>query len=259
MGKKKTSEIAIRKQSQPREQKTVSMDTLISQAIKEKATVETFKELFELQKKIQEQVAAKAYRESMSKFQAECPIIKKTKIVSDKNGKVRYKYAPLESIIKQTQGGIARNGFSYHFNTAIIENGMDIIFTITHIMGHKEETHFPIPFETSEYMNVIQRAGSTLTYGKRYAFCDGFGISTADEDTDGGNPPDDKKKIDEEAKARRERLDKLSDKVKEGFKLLGYGEKAQYAGCEKYKWDEVVILKTINEILDKQEKAKESK
>ena len=34
-------------------------------------------------------------------------------------------------------------------------------------------------------MSAIQRRGSSNTYAKRYAFCNGFGIMTADEDTDG--------------------------------------------------------------------------
>jgi hypothetical protein len=39
--------------------------------------------------------------------------------------------------------------------------------------------------ETTSKMNASQQSGSAMTYGKRYALVNAFGILTGDEDTDG--------------------------------------------------------------------------
>ena len=53
-----------------------------------------------------------------------------------------------------------------------------------HVLGHTEETQLIVPIDFSSYMNEIQKVASAVTYGKRYAFCDAFGIMTGDEDDD---------------------------------------------------------------------------
>ena len=41
-----------------------------------------------------------------------------------------------------------------------------------------------MPIDKDGFMNTPQKFASALTYAKRYAFCNAFGILTADEDDD---------------------------------------------------------------------------
>ena len=51
-------------------------------------------------------------------------------------------------------------------------------------MGHTQRVAVRVPIDKSGYMNPTQQHGSAISYAKRYALCDAFGILTADEDDD---------------------------------------------------------------------------
>lgn len=158
----------------------------ITQAIQQNLSVDHLERLMALQERWQANQAKMAYVEAMKSFQAECPIIEKRKKVFEKGSttKVRYQYAPLDSIVEQIKSLIAKYGLSYSFRTT--NNEKDIIATlrITHVLGHTEENSFVVPIGTEDYMSAVQKYGARRTFAERYAFCDGFGILTGDEDTD---------------------------------------------------------------------------
>jgi hypothetical protein len=58
---------------------------------------------------------------------------------------------------------------------------------------------------------------------------------------------DERKKKEQEA---IEKLESLSEDIKEGFKLLGYNAKAAWIFCEKFGWEENRIKQQINIIFD---------
>ena len=60
---------------------------LISQAIDKNASVQTMERLLAMRRELKAEYAREAYDNAMSAFQAECPIIKKTKNVFTKTGK----------------------------------------------------------------------------------------------------------------------------------------------------------------------------
>lgn len=73
---------------------------------------------------------------------------------------------------------------------------------------------------------------------------------------------EDTEKKDVKEKAKKEavaKLDKLPDNVKKGFELLGYTQAAQFAFCQKFKFDAGIILREINGIVDMNAKTKGAK
>ena len=117
------------------------------------------------------------------------PTIKKEKTVNnnpDKDGNVtlRYKFAPLDSIVAQVKRILQDCGFSYTITAAMNGNQVTAICKITHALGHSEESSFQVPIDADAYMNMQQKFGAALTFAKRYAFCNAFGIMTGDEDND---------------------------------------------------------------------------
>jgi len=154
-------------------------------ALTEKATPEALERVYQLYQTMEKDKAKKAFDRAMADFQSECPIIVKRKA----GAKNAYRYAPLDDIVAQTRDLIRKHGFSFRITA---ECGKDIkaIVTITHCAGHSITSEFAVPVDSKNpMMSDPQRVGGAITFAKRYAFCNGFGILTADEDIDAGNKP----------------------------------------------------------------------
>ena len=161
-----------------------SAEALIAQAIEKNIPVDVMERLLAMRTQVKAEQAKEAYYEAMANFQNQCPIIQKTKVVMNKDGKtVRYKYAPIDSIIEQVKEFIKQNEFSYSINTKM-NDGITITCQITHKLGHSEISEFSVPIEKDAYMNDQQKVAAASTFAKRYAFCNAFGILTGDEDND---------------------------------------------------------------------------
>lgn len=165
---------------------------LISLALQKGTSVEIVERLMVIRTQLKQEKAQELYNEALAEFQSECPTIEKTQIVKDKKGEERYRYAPLDSIVSQVKTLLHKYGFSYTFNTVYekeesAKRGGAQVVTCTahHIGGWQSSASFRTPIEWESYMSDVQKQGSSLTFGKRYAFCQVFGIMTGEEDRDG--------------------------------------------------------------------------
>ncbi len=199
------------------ETKELSPEVLISKAIEKNLPVETMEKLLAMRTQLKQEWAKEEYNRALSEFQARCPTMAKTKIVKDRSGEVRYKYAPLESIIEQVKDLLHECGFSYTFNAVyereiISDKGMKsggaqiITCTARHIAGWSEVAEFRSPIDWGAYMSDVQKQGSAMTFAKRYAFCSVFGIMTCDEDDDGQTVPEIKTKKTDSRQADRQTI-----------------------------------------------------
>ena len=187
---KKEDAVAVASESMPTVKGDV--DVLIARAIDKSVPVETIEKLLAMRRELKAERAKEDYNAALSRFQADCPTIKKTISVKEKTGGTRYKYAPLDEIIRQVKDLLRENGFSYTFD-AKFEPAADekkagaqiITCTARHIGGHSETAEFRSPVDVSAYMSEVQKHGAAMTFAKRYAFCEVFGIMTGDDDTDG--------------------------------------------------------------------------
>jgi hypothetical protein len=183
-----SKELAVKKER-------TDIELLLSKAIDKNVSVETLEKLMTMRTQLKQEQAQEEYNRALSEFQQECPTIKKTKNGGEtRSGKVAYKYAPLESIVEQVKELIAKHGFSYDIHTTMTEKTVKVFCTINHIGGYSKTNDVEFPLTTkTEIMSAPQVVAATLTYGKRYAFCDGFGILTGDEDNDAIEKKGDKK------------------------------------------------------------------
>lgn len=163
-----------------------SVEAMITLAIERGASVEALERLMAIRREVRAEQAKEAYDRAMAAFQAECPIIEKTKAVSTNSGKVAYKYAPIESIVAQVKGLLQKHGFSYSTKMELHDKGVKSTVRVTHEAGHSEESPMEVPFgEKTQIMSQSQVAAAATTFAKRYAFLNAFGILTGDEDIDG--------------------------------------------------------------------------
>jgi hypothetical protein len=234
---------------------------LLMTAVQSGAPIDVIERLMDLRRKLKAEEAEVQYREAMASFQSECPIIPKKKVVKnkpEKGGGERYRYAPIEDIVKIVKPIMVKHGFSYKTETNLLDRGakmaIEAVVVATHVAGHSERSSFTIEVEKSDFMTDSQSFGSAQTFAQRYAFRNAFGIVTGGEDDDGNWGESQAKRKDAE-----EKISKLPDKIKSGFRILGYTPKTAYAFCEKFGWDNRVIDKEIEKIITANEKIAEWK
>lgn len=164
----------------------LSVAALISQGLATGANMEAMKGLYDLMSIERADQRRMQFNEAMAKFQAECPPIKKTKAGGKTaNGAVAYYYAPLDAIVSQTKALIQKHGFSYTVKTSASKDTLTAICVVKHVAGHSEESSFEVPSGGgTAIMSGPQKVAAALTFAKRYAFCNAFGIMTGDEDND---------------------------------------------------------------------------
>jgi len=165
------------------------VEKILLTAIEKNTPVDTMQRLLAMRREMLADLAKQEYDSAMSEFQASCPTIQKHKKVYDKHGKYRYSYAPMDDIISQVKEPLQRFGFSYLITSDLEApegKGHWIVTTckVTHKAGHSEVSAFKVPVDKDAFMSEQQKFASALTYAKRYAFCNAFGILTGDEDND---------------------------------------------------------------------------
>lgn len=223
---------------------------LIQHAIDKNVTCEVLERLMDLKERYEKNLAEQEMRQALAKFQSECPIIPKNKVVLDKSGKVRYRYASLEEIVKIIQPLLYANGLSYTIDSNLITKD-DIIIEATvrieHVSGAYRESTFRVPIDKEAYMNEQQKFASALTYAKRYAFCNALGILTGDEDDDANTCNKEEKQEVQQPKKEKPKGDfeAMKKKINECLSYEEYEKIKSEANSYAWTIDEIKILKEM--------------
>jgi len=187
----KTTPMAIAEAQTPAlpqyENGSAGMMKLLEMAIAGKADMDTLKKLMELKKEYDAGEAKKAFDEAMSAFQGECPIIQRKKAGSKTNsGQTVFHYAPLEDIVCAVRPLLSKYGFSYLFREEKTEDGQTrVVCVATHKQGHSEKSDQYKELGTkTNLMSNQQHQAAALTFSKRYAFTNVFGIVVGGEDNE---------------------------------------------------------------------------
>jgi hypothetical protein len=175
---------ASRRTAAPDRPMQLHPEWLIAKAIEQKLPVKSLEQLLAMRERLKAERAKEAFYEALTAFQVRCPVIPKTEVVKSKDGSIRYRYASLPKIIGTVSRLLGENGLSYSFDTLFEAHpsAQVVTCTIHHTLGHSQSSTFRAPIEKDMYMNEIQKSGSSLTYGKRYALCNALGIVADDDD-----------------------------------------------------------------------------
>ncbi len=173
----------------PQHPEPLTAEGLIAKALERGTPVDALERLLAMRREIQAENARNAFFASLKAFQATCPAIPRGREVKNRDGTLRYRYAPLEDIVRAVSPVLRDNGLAYRLNTEVADGHLVATCFIHHDMGHVESSQFRVPIDRSAQMNQIQQYGAAGTYAKRYAFCNALGILTADEDTDAASEP----------------------------------------------------------------------
>lgn len=156
------------------------IESIFRMAIEKQGTAETMEKLMGIRRELKAEAAKESFDAALTMFQSKCPVIHKTKL----GPKGAYKFAPLDLIIETVQPLLTEFGFSFSITSAIENNWVKAICTIK-CAGHSENSEFKVPTDArNTMMSDPQRYAGSLTFAKRYAFCNALGILTGDEDRD---------------------------------------------------------------------------
>lgn len=175
-------------------QSGVDIESLFRYAIEKGGGVDAMNTLMAVRRELNAEKAKRLFDDAMAAFQAECPVITKTKGVSTTSGELAYKYTPFEEIIAAVKPLLQKHGFSYSLDTDTTSQDGWVIATckVTHkgneeVGGHCETSRSKFPLGGgTRMMSATQIYAATLTFASRRVFCNVFGIVTSGEDADGG-------------------------------------------------------------------------
>lgn len=183
-----------------REQQPADFLSLLYQmAIDPRVDVGKMKAGLDMQERLEEREAKKAFTAAFMQLQHDIPAIRRDGKIEirekdasgQRSGRVQQAtpYATFNAIMKAVAKPLKKNGFALSFATEPGADGRIIVRGILdHEGGHQRTTSFPLPAETSGSKNNVQGWGSAMSYGKRYATIALLNIvseAPEDMDTDG--------------------------------------------------------------------------
>lgn len=161
---------------------------LVQFALQNQGSVEAIERLWAMQQQAEAKAAKRLFDQAMAAFQAECPILKRTK----KGAKS--KYTPIEVMEAQTKELRKKHGFSVDYKCIpVSKDVMGYTCIVHHIDGHSEERGYTefhvldtiVSKQGSVVTNLTQADAGTDSYLKRYCYAKAFNIITENEDNDG--------------------------------------------------------------------------
>lgn len=146
--------------------------------------VAALEKLCDLYERVEAKKSERLFNEAFTKLQSELPNVAATKPVPNRDGTVRYVFAPYESIMEVVKPLLVKNGFSVSFDSRFGDGRLTVICTLAHVDGHSRKNEFAVrigggPPGSSE----TQADGAAKTYAKRGALSDALNI-VVDKDDD---------------------------------------------------------------------------
>jgi len=186
-----TAVATVEKQAvaRPMDQQSFDIEGMFRYAIDKGADMTT---LMNVRRELNQEAAKKAFDDALSSFQAECPVITKTRGVSTSGGQVAYKYAPIELVEFVIRPIESKYGFSHTFDSDVSSQDGWVIASciVTHRAGHTRTATIKLPLGTkTNIMSNTQVHASALTFANRRALTNVYGLVLAGEDFDGGSKP----------------------------------------------------------------------
>lgn len=186
--KQKTEVVTVTPPPEKRPQTDFNIEVMLNQVLSSSNfSIETLQKILDMRKELKAEYAKEQFDIAMATFQAKCPVIEKVKA----GGKTKeakdpaYYYAPLEYIVHCVKHLLEETGLSFSFDTNC--EGSRVIATcmIRHRAGHREERTVNLAKSAgTSIMSPTQVEAANMTFARRYAFCNAFGIATGGEDSD---------------------------------------------------------------------------
>lgn len=165
------SQVAIREPSV-----LAMLQTVIEKGVTAES-VAVLDSLANLHERMQKKQAERDFNAAFAKFQGEMPPVGATQAVPNKDGSVRYKFAPFAELMDKIKPVLIANGFSISFSARVDEKRIAAICTLRHTSGHSQTNEFAVRIGSGPPgASETQADGAAKTYAKRGALCDALNI-----------------------------------------------------------------------------------
>lgn len=142
---------------------------LLDKAISSGIDPDKLGKLMDLAERWQANQAAAEWASSVTRFQGLMPAIEEKKGIPDKQGKIKYHYAPLEDIMEIAQPLLTECGIAVSYDS---KPHTDKIMSYTcnvSVGTHTKSTTVYLGLPEIPLANDSQKAGGALEYGRRYS------------------------------------------------------------------------------------------
>jgi hypothetical protein len=172
-----TKELTIREDEK---QSSTIQEALIQVVQRTDIDPDRLEKFLDLQIKMENRQAEAALNEALANFQAECPIIPKTKKAHNSN------YAPYDEIKHIVKPIAHKYGLSWSFTVNDKSDAeKEMIVTIRHKQGAQFQSRYSFPsMDDGGKMNSSQRTKSSNSYAKRAALENALDIASTEMDDD---------------------------------------------------------------------------
>lgn len=160
---------------------------IAAEAVRQPGAVELLRELAAIRREMAAEKARERFNTALAKLRAEAPVIVKEKPVPTKDGRVAYKFAPIEAIEIQIRPLLEKYGFAHRFDTAVdTEKGWVEARIHISLGAHTETTSVRLPVGRGTLlMSESQVYAAAITFACRRALVAGYGLILAGDDVDG--------------------------------------------------------------------------
>jgi hypothetical protein len=147
--------------------------------------VAAFERLVALKERLDDKQAEREFALAFISLQKEMPEVHATKSVPDKQGNVKFRFAPYEEIMSAVKPMLEKHGFTVTFSMDFKEGRVIQTCTLMHVGGHSRSNQFMARIGSGPPgASECQADGAASTYAKRFALCNALNI-TVESDTDG--------------------------------------------------------------------------
>lgn len=196
---------------------TSMQDALIAIVQRTDIDPDRLEKFLDLQIKMENRQAESALNEALAGFQAECPIIQKTKKSHNSN------YAPYDEIKHVVKPIAHKYGLSWSFSVSDkSETIKEIVITVRHKDGAQFNSSYLFPsMDDGGKMNSSQRTKSANSYAKRVVLENALDIASAEMDDDAKRAIDNPASDEQIAEIEKLIIDTRSDltKFKAAFQI----------------------------------------
>lgn len=147
--------------------------------------IDKMERLMQMHERIRATGAKGAYAAALAQMQPELPTIRERGAIKNKGGGVQSTYALWEDVVTVITPILSRHGFALTFRTANLDKNVTVMGVLSHRDGHSEETSLTLPIDSSDFRNLVQSIGSSVSYGKRYTAAALLNLRTGEVDDDG--------------------------------------------------------------------------
>ncbi len=146
--------------------------------------VSALESLVGLYDRMQAKNAEREFNQAFAKLQSELSSVNATRQVPNKDGSVRYRFAPYEDIMETVKPVLITNGFAISFTTRFMDGGRIVsICTLRHVGGFSQSNEFAVRIGGGPPGSTETQAdGAAKTYAKRGALCDALNIVVEHDD-----------------------------------------------------------------------------